>query len=620
VKSLPLRRLRKHLCLALAAGSFLAASTAGATGTFSTLYTFNSDSDGDVPYAALLQGVDGNFYGLNTTGGRSDNGTVFRIQPSGSGFTVLNTFTQSNQGNTPEGGLVQASDSNFYGVTSEGGANGFGTLYQVIPATGKLNTLFTFASGDPGSNPVGALVQGIDGYLYGTTEFGGEFSYGTVFRTDIATSATGTLAEIDGGTAGINPECDLIQAKDGNFYGTTSSGGADNLGTFFRVTPEGVFTTLYTFQGSTDGGNPLRGVIQGADGLFYGIANEGGTGGAGVIYQMTVSGNTATINPLYAFQPLLGDGTDPIGKLIQASDGNFYGTTSTGGANSDGTIFQVNIAGSFTTLYNFADDGDGGDPISGLTQGNNGKLYGTTAGETDSSGTIFVADLGLSVPAPQANLFRPASATAGTTIDIQGAHFVGASAVHFAAANGQTVAAKSFSVASGSFLSAVVPTGAVTGNISVTANGLTGTTPTELTITGTTPPPPPPPTETSLTIIAADPVAAFKGNNDGRFLITRSGSDISKRLTVLFAVGPNSTAVRGQDFEFSSQGEVLATVTQSVTIPAHERSVGLKVVPISTAAKSRPDKLVILNVRAGIGYKLGNPRKARVSIAGYNNG
>jgi uncharacterized repeat protein (TIGR03803 family) len=619
VKSLPLRRLLKHPLLALAAGSFLALSNAGATGTFTTLHTFSSDSDGDAPYAALLQGVDGNLYGVNTTGGRSDNGTIFRIQPSGNGYTVLNTFTQSNQGNTPEGGLVQASDSNFYGATSLGGANNLGTLYQVIPATGKLNTLFAFASGDPGSNPVGALIQGIDGYLYGTTEYGGEFGYGTVFRTDISTSATGTLAEIDGGTAGINPESDLIQARDGNFYGTTSSGGAENLGTFFRVTPGGAFTTLYTFQGSTDGGNPLRGVVQGSDGLFYGIADQGGAGGAGVIFQLTVSGNAATLNPLYAFQPLSGDGTDPIGKLIQASDGNFYGTTSTGGASSDGTIFRVNVAGNFTTLYNFSDDGDGGDPIAGLTQGSNGKLYGTTAGEADSSGTIFVVDLSLSAPVPQANLFTPASAIAGTTINIQGAHFVGTTAVSFEAANGQTVAAKSFSVASGTFLSAVVPTGAVTGNISVTANGLTGTTPTALTITGTTPPPPPP-TGTSVTIMATDPVAAFHGNNDGRFLITRTGSDISKRLTVLFALGANSTAVRGQDFELSTQGETLATVTQSVTIPAHERSVGLKVVPISTSAKSRPDKLVILNVRAGTGYKLGNPRKARVSIAGYNNG
>jgi uncharacterized repeat protein (TIGR03803 family) len=617
VKSLPIRRLLTSRWLALAAGALLAASGARATGTFTTLHTFTSASDGDMPFAALLQGVDGNFYGVNTTGGRSDNGTIFRLQPSGNGFTVLNTFTQSNQGNDPEGGLVQASDSNFYGVTSEGGANGFGTLYQVLAANGKLNTLFAFAGGDPGSNPVGALIQGIDGFLYGTAEYGGQFGDGTIFRTNIANSSTGTLAEIDGGTAGVDPECDLIQAKDGNFYGTTSQGGANSLGTFFRVTPAGAFTTLYTFQGSTDGGNPLRGVIQGTDGAFYGIANAGGDGGAGVIFRIAVSGNAGTLAPLYAFEPSNGDGTDAIGKLIQASDGNFYGTTTAGGASGDGTIFRVNGAGNFTTLYNFADDGDGGDPIAGLTQGSNGKLYGTTVGETDSSGTIFVVDLSLSAPAPQANLFTPASATAGTTINVQGEHFVGATSVHFAAAFGQTVPAQSFSVASGTFLSAVVPAGAVTGNISVTANGLTGTTPTELTITGKAPPPPP--TTPVVTIVATDPVASFNGNNDGRFKISRTGSDISKRLTVLFVVGANSTGVRGQDFDFSTQGETLAKVTQSVTIPAGARSVGLKVVPIADSATSRPDRLVILRLRAGADYKVGNPLKAKVSIAGYNN-
>jgi uncharacterized repeat protein (TIGR03803 family) len=612
VKPLSVRQAFLPQILALAASAL--SLTARAENSFTTLHTFDPDTDGNVPYAALLQGADGKFYGLNTTGGRSGNGTIFSITPGGGDFDVLNTFTQSDQGYQPEGGLVQASDGNFYGATSEGGANGYGTLYQVIPSTGKLKILFAFADGNPGANPVGALIQGLDGFLYGTAEFGGADTYGTVFRADISTGVTTVLAEIGGGADGIEPESDLIQGTDGNFYGTTSQGGANDLGTIFQITPEGAFTVLYTFTGGTDGGTPERGVIQGTDGAFYGVANAGGIGGAGLIYKLTVTGTTAAFTTIYAFEPTLGDGTNAIGGLVQASDGNFYGTTSTGGSNGDGTVYRVTPAGGFLTIYDFTDSGDSGDPISGLTQGIDGRLYGTTAGESDSDGSIYAIDLGLAAPTPVVTLFTPTSANVGNTIEVDGRHLVGTTAVSFTAAGGKTVAATSFSLASGTYLTAVVPTGAITGPISVTANGLTGTSTTDLDVTGTTPPVN---TGVTVNVVASDPVAAFEGNNEGRFKITRTTNNVKAPLTVLFGFGANSTAVRGKDYNLATQGETLATVTRSITIPAGETSVGLKVVPIPDSDASRPDRNVILLLRAGAGYKLGSEIRAKVSIAGY---
>jgi hypothetical protein len=170
-----------------------------------------------------------------------------------------------------------------------------------------------------------------------------------------------------------------------------------------------------------------------------------------------------------------------------------------------------------------------------------------------------------------------------------------------------------------------VQSGAETGVVSITANGVTTSTPTQLTITSSaspTPTPSPTPMPASgptVSIVATDPVAAFKGGNDGRFKISRTGADIKKPLTVLFMVGQKSTGVRGKDFDLSTDGETLAKVTNSITIPAGARNVGMKVVPIPNDAASRPDKTVIIKIKPGGDYKVGTPLKAQVDIAGYSD-
>src|SRR5258708_2292758 len=206
-----------------------------ATGNLTTLHSFSgSPSEGANPIAALVQGSDSNFYGTTASGGEHFQGTVFRITPAG-GITVLHSFSGSpSEGGVPFAGLVQGSDGNFYGTTALGGAHVKGTVFK-IDATGSLTTLHSF-SGSPhdGANPVAGLVQGSDGNFYGTTAFGGAHVKGTIFNID-ATGSLTTLHSFTGSPpAAAVPFAGLVQASDGNFYTTTALGGAHGEGTVFK--------------------------------------------------------------------------------------------------------------------------------------------------------------------------------------------------------------------------------------------------------------------------------------------------------------------------------------------------------------------------------------------------
>ncbi len=613
--SLPHRLLsfsRSALLVGAGLGLF-SLPAAHATFNLTTIHTFDPANDGNVPYAALVQGADGKFYGVNSTGGRSNNGTVFSLNVNGGAFTALNTFTGASQGKMPEGGLVQARDGNFYGTTNTGGGGAYGTLYQVIPTTGKLAVLANFTNGDPGGNPVGALVEGIDGLLYGTAQYGGADNDGTIFRAVPPSGGAITLATITGGLAGTYPQSDLIQALDGNFYGTTAQGGTNSLGTFFRVTPAGALTTLYSFTGGTDGSRPLRGVVQGPDGAFYGVSNQGGAYGVGALFRLVASATTATVTPLYNFVPLL-DGSNALGNLTLASDGNFYGTTAAGGANGNGTIYRVTPTGGYTLLYSFANGADGGFPVGGLTQGSDGRLYGTTAGQNGSAGTVFAVNAGLSSPAPQPTFLLQTSAKTGDTILIKGDHFVGTTGVTFVGADNAAVAAASFTVLSKTVLQVVVPTGAQTGALTVTANARTGTTPVALTVAMVAPPVVVP----TISVLAPVATASKADGSVGKFKVTRAGGDNTAALTVGFKIAPASTAVLGTDYVLVCKGAALGT-SGSVTIPAGKSGVGVKVVPVQSTTPA-PATTVFLKVKKGTGYTLGSPVRAVVQVTANGAG
>jgi uncharacterized protein (TIGR03437 family) len=278
-------------------------------------------------------------------------------------FTTLASFNGTN-GNEPLGPVVQGADGNFYGTTELGGANNLGTIFKI--SAGTLSTVYSFGgSGGCGcSSPTAGLIQATDGNLYGTTS-----GDSTIFKITSAGTFT-ALYKVASTSDGGGLQAGLIQATDGNFYGTASTGGS-GYGTIFKVTPGGVFTVLHTFAG-TDGSAPVAGLVQGTDGNFYGTTSAGGASNDGTVFKITPGG---TLTTLYSFAGT--DGEDPHGGLVEGSDGNFYGTTVSGPGGA-GTIFKITPAGTLTTLHAFSTSTDKGwGPFGGLIQATDGSFYGT---------------------------------------------------------------------------------------------------------------------------------------------------------------------------------------------------------------------------------------------------
>jgi uncharacterized repeat protein (TIGR03803 family) len=368
--------------------------------TLTTLHSFSS-SDGANPNTALVQGSDGNFYGTTYYGGANNKGTVFRISPSGS-LTNLHSFSGSD-GSTPTAVLVQGADGNFYGTTFAGGGSGSGTVFE-ISSSGSLTTLWSFTGQGDGGKPYAGLVQGSDGNFYGTTMYGGTSTNckngcGTVFRTATYYGSLTTIYSFSSGD-GAHPVAGLIQGSDGSFYGTTEGGGTNGFGTVFRISTSGTLTTLYSFS-LNEGYEPHAGLVQGSDGYFYGTTPFGGTNDNGTVFQISTSG---TLTTLCKFLGYPNGGVYPYGGLVQGSDGNFYGMTSGGGTNDDGTVFMISSSGSLRYVHLF-DGTDGEAPEAGLVQGSDGNFYGTTFyGGTGGScggngcGTVFKLTVSLNPP------------------------------------------------------------------------------------------------------------------------------------------------------------------------------------------------------------------------------
>jgi len=358
-----------------------------------------------------------------------DQPLALTIVPStNSPLTTLYSFGGAD-GSSPNG-LVQGTDGNFYGTTEYGGADtnqykyseGQGTVFKLTPL-GTLTTLYSF-SGIDGAIPAAGLVQGANGYFYGTTEYGGMYedregdTFGTVFK--ITTNGAFTALYSFSGSDGANPDAGLVQGADGNFYGTTSYGGVDYYlddGTAFKISANGSFTSWISFSGS-DGIGPEGGLVQGTDGNFYGTTEYGGTHGLlsdgyGTVFKMTTNG---TLNTLYSFTGG-GDGANPAAGLVQGTDGNFYGTTEYGGAYKNqsgdtfGTVFKITSGGTLTTVYSFTGGSNGAYPNSTLVQGTDGNFYGTTSsGGAHGNGAIFR----LSLVSPPRPVFQSVTKAGGT--------------------------------------------------------------------------------------------------------------------------------------------------------------------------------------------------------------
>jgi uncharacterized repeat protein (TIGR03803 family) len=424
--------------------------------TFKSLKSFDN-TNAAFPWATLVQANDGNFYGTTQNGGNTactlGCGTIFKITPNGK----LTTFSfDGTNGSAPFAGLVQGANGDFYGVSS-GGTGGLGTVFKFTP-NGGVTTLFNF-NGTDGNGPTGTLIRATDGNFYGTTEGGGYFDAGTVFKI----TPTGTLTTLHiftDGADGSIPVAGLIQATDGDLYGMTWGDAYHNLneGTIFKITLGGKLTTLHSFQ-TTDGANPQGGLVQGTDGNFYGATEEGGTSNYGTVFKMTPKGKLTTLHSFSGGT----DGDTPVCTLVQGTDGNFYGTAAYDGKYPNfGTVFKITSSGTFTTLHNF-DSKDGSYPYGGVVQSTNGRFYGATfAGGSSSAceygcGTVFSLSVGLG---PFVKTL-PDSGKVGAAVRILGTNLTGATSVTF---NGTTA---EFKVISKSEIETNVPSGATTGTVEV---------------------------------------------------------------------------------------------------------------------------------------------------------
>lgn len=414
-------------------------------------------------YVGLIaQGRDGDMYSTTPRGGTNALGAAFRITPGGA-LTVIHNFTAAE--GTPYSGFTLGTDGNFYGTTFNGGTSknctgGCGTIFRMTRA-GALTVLYNFTGGNDGKNPYAPPVEGTDGKYYGTTSAGGTDGFGTVYAEASTGGLPTSLVQFTG-TDGDKPVGPLVQASDGNFYGTTTLGnnncGFDNIcATVFKVTPNGTFTQLHSFPfNSFHNFIFANGLALGLDGNLYGTVVESGTAN-GELFRITTKG---VFTDLYDFMAG-NDGASPYAGLVTGTDGRLYGVALTDGADGFGTVFNVTSVPKFTLVAPMSGT-NGASPSVTMIQHTNGFLYGdaNAGGAVTNTGTFFRVS-GLALEKPFVSLL-PRSGNVGTTIGILGQGFTGSTAVSF---NG--TAAK-FTVVSSTYMTAVVPTGATSGFVTVT--------------------------------------------------------------------------------------------------------------------------------------------------------
>lgn len=404
----------------------------------------------------LSQGPDGCIYSTTQQGGEYGKGAIFKISPDGK-WTVLHSFNNTD-GAGPVSGLTLGSDGSLYG-TAYGGGKSSGTIYKITP-DGTLTVLYDFLNGNDGSFPISAPVEGQDGNLYGVTAYANNMPGDAMYRIS-PNGAFKTLytanrtAAATLGARGSN----LIAGSDGNFYGTTFAGGANNMGTVYKLTPAGTVTALHSFDGYH--GSVAYSLIQASDGNLYGTCSEGvgytGPSGFGIIYKLTLAGDYTVIHTFDG-----NNGSAPVATVIEGSDGNLYGVTR--GGTGGGVIYRLAKDGSnFAVLHRFKAGEAGLDTIP-LVQNTDGCFYGDSyVGGSKLTGLVYKLDVGLKP------FVRPVPnwGSHGATVGILGQGLKSATKVTF---NGKPA---KFQAVSDTYMTAVVPSDAATGAIEVTTPSAT---------------------------------------------------------------------------------------------------------------------------------------------------
>ena len=452
----------------LACGAIVPIQAQAPTQTYTFISSFTGNPAPKYPVGALVQGRDGYLYGSSYYGGTSDDGSIFKVSLSGA-ITVVHDFT-STEGGPCYSSFLLNTDGNFYGTCS-GGSSGDGFVFKVTPA-GVLTKLHTFTGSGTDGNGPGPLTLGSDGNFYGITVTGGTNNLGTFYKI----TASGTLTTIYSFTSSnFQPNYDVIQGTDGNFYGGTGSSGT--AGSIFKITSAGVLTTLHTFTGDPDGYDP-SGLIQGKDGNFYGVTRFGGSNNEGIIFKMTSAG---TLTILHSFNATSDIAAYPVTPLVQGPDGNFYSQTcddntfgSCGGPNHE-ALYEITPSGTYMTVHVFTGPpSDGQQPFATLTVDTNGTLYSfTEEGGSAGDGAFYSLNIG----AKAFITLQSISGKVGAKVGIFGQGFSSSTVVKF---NG--VAAAKPTLSGTTYLTATVPTGASDGFVTVTTGTSTLTSTVKFTV------------------------------------------------------------------------------------------------------------------------------------------
>jgi uncharacterized repeat protein (TIGR03803 family) len=452
----------KNFCYVALLVCFPILSVAAFGQTVNEVFAFSNANSSGTPAGSPVQGRDGKLYGATNGFGQTvvTDGTVFRLSTGGR-WSSLHSFTGSD-GQNPSAGLILAIDGNYYGTAQYGGSAGWGVLFRVTPS-GTFTVLYQFTGGTDGGHPASALIQASDGNLYGTT-FPGTVDDGTVYKYVLSTGTFATILSLNQDQSqGRQISAPVVQAADGSLYGTAIFGGANGCGTIFRVATSGTLLQVYSFPCGAGGSSPSGPLIQASDGSFYGTTSVGGNvtsqgecqSGCGTIFRLSQD----LVTVLYRFSGYPNDGGVAASGLVQGTDGNLYGGTFKGGVNDQGVLYQITTTGQYKLLYSFAERiGHGAN--SAPMQHTNGKFYGvTTYGGRYSEGALYSLSMGLG---PFIALVRY-TGRVGQPLQILGQGLTGSTAITI---NGAAVS--NFKVVSDTFMTATIPSAATTGPVVVT--------------------------------------------------------------------------------------------------------------------------------------------------------
>jgi uncharacterized repeat protein (TIGR03803 family) len=387
-------------------GTLILVNSAWAASKVKVLYSFTGGNDGGQPVAKLIFDKSGSLYGTTANGGAYAAGAVFRLKPSNGGWqeTVLHSFTGGADGAYPLADLIFGNAGKLYGTAAQGGAAGFGVVFELTPGyrrgwTQRVLHSFPDSIYD-GAVPVAGLIFDDKGVLYGTTEAGGGSLYGTAFDVEHSRSGWSESELFEFYSYGLYPLAGLLIDGAGNLYGTAPVGGTGGHGTVFQATLTNgnwVQTELHGFAGGSDGDFPGYGrLIFDKAGNLYGTTEQGGANANGAVFKLSPKNGGWTETVVYSFTGD-GDGGHPLSGLVFDRTGNLYGTTHQGGTSGYGTVFKLTPkSGDGWTervLHSFVGGHDGAYPIAGVVLDNKGRLYGATPyGGKDNAGVVFVVE------------------------------------------------------------------------------------------------------------------------------------------------------------------------------------------------------------------------------------